>query len=314
MDKKADSPHVDCRLIAKSGDNTARMKICAVSRDLIEGFARQLKQTYLKTFPVTPDAPPRPNIDDTESDTFSSIPDDLLSVGVSVDEYTGEALQLAKKRNRMRMDDPGSIEARFARSESISCEFRERQNNQFLHEVINQQELHDRIVRLVTMRNLPHQAVEWPELKDLLLCINPMVEDKWVKSRAATPKLISEAYSFHKQKLKTLLQSSETRVHFAFNIWTSPNHMSLMAIVAHFVDRTANMLRKALVALPEVFDHTGETMSQTSLGVLNDCGIVHLLGFVCADNATLNDRALRLLATELQKREDLPKAWDSTLH
>ncbi|KAI0520693.1 hypothetical protein F5B22DRAFT_644442 [Xylaria bambusicola] len=135
---------------------------------------------------------------------------------ISVDEYTGEALQLAKKRKRVRMEDPGSIEARFARSESILCEFRARQNNQFLHDVINQQGLHDRIVGLVTMRNLPHQAVEWPELKDLLLCINPMVEDKWVKSRATTPKLISEAYRFHKQKLKILLQSSETRVHFAF--------------------------------------------------------------------------------------------------
>jgi hypothetical protein len=87
-----------------------------------------------------------------------------------------------------------------------------------------------------------------------------------------------------------------------------------MAIVAHFVDRTANKVHKALVALPEVPDHTGETMAQTFLNVLNDYEIIQLLGFVCTDNATSNDKALRLLAAELQKRDDLPHEWDSTLH
>jgi hypothetical protein len=164
------------------------------------------------------------------------------------------------------------------------------------------------------MRNLPHQAVEWPELKDLLFCINPMVEDKWVKSRAATPKLISEAYRFHKQKLKSLLNSSETRVHFAFDIWTSPNYKSFMAIVAHFVDKPAKKLRKALVALPEVPDHTSETMAKTFLNVLDDYEISQLLGFVCADNATSNDKALRLLEAELQRRDDFPHKWDSIHH
>lgn len=233
---------------------------------------------------------------------------------VSIDEYTGEASEAAMKKKRRRVEGPGSIEAGFARSQFMSTELRSRQDNEILYNVINQQELHDRIVRLVTMRNLPHQAVEWPELKDLLLCINPMAEDKWVKSRAATPKLISDAYEFHKQKLKNLLKSSETRIHFAFDIWTSPNHKSLMAIVAHFVDKTANKLRKALVAMPEVPDHTGETMAQTFLRILDDYEISQLLGFVCTDNATSNDKALRLLAAELEKRDDLPHGWDPTLH
>lgn len=87
-----------------------------------------------------------------------------------------------------------------------------------------------------------------------------------------------------------------------------------MAIVAHFVDKPANKLRKALVALPEVPDHTGETMAKTFLSVLNEYEVTQLLGFVCTDNATSNDKALRLLAVELQKRDDLPYGWDSTLH
>ena len=233
---------------------------------------------------------------------------------ISVDGYTGELPEAAQKRKRRRVEGPGSIEAGFAKSESVSAELRSRQNNELLYNIINQQELHDRIVRLIVMRNLPHQAVEWPELKDLLLCINPMVEEKWVKSRAATPRLISDAYRFHKQKLKNLLKSSETKVHFAFDIWTSPNHKSLMAIVAHFVNRTTNKLCKALVALPEIPDHTGETMARTFLGVLDDYEISQLLGFVCTDNATSNDKALRLLAAELQKRDDLSHDWDPTLH
>lgn len=190
---------------------------------------------------------------------------------------------MVRQRKRRRIEGPGSIEAGL----------RAQQNKELLYDVINQQELHDRAVKLVTMRNLPHQAVEWPEPKELLLCINRMVEDKWLKSRAATPKLISEAYSLHKQKLKDLLKSLETRIHFAFDIWTSPNYKSLMAIVAHFVDRAANKLCKALVALPEVPNHTGETMAQTFLDVLEDYGIVQSLGFICSDNATSNDKALR---------------------
>jgi hypothetical protein len=87
-----------------------------------------------------------------------------------------------------------------------------------------------------------------------------------------------------------------------------------MAIIAHFIDRTANKLRKALIALPEVPDHIGETMVKTFLNVLDDYEVSQLLGFVCTDNAISNDKALRLLEAELQKRDDLSHKWDFIFH
>ncbi|KAI0532437.1 hypothetical protein GGR58DRAFT_490189 [Xylaria digitata] len=75
---------------------------------------------------------------------------------ITVDGYTGETSEVVKQRKRRRIEGPGSIEAGFARSESISAGLRAQQNKELLYDVINQQELHDRVVKLVTMRNLPY--------------------------------------------------------------------------------------------------------------------------------------------------------------
>jgi hypothetical protein len=97
---------------------------------------------------------------------------------IPVDGFIGESSEAADKRKRKRVDGPGSIEAGFARSESVSAELRSRQKKKLLLNIINQQDFYDRIVKLVIMRNLPYQIVKWPKLKDLLFCINPIIEKK----------------------------------------------------------------------------------------------------------------------------------------
>jgi hypothetical protein len=87
-----------------------------------------------------------------------------------------------------------------------------------------------------------------------------------------------------------------------------------MAIIAHFVNKTANKFRKTLVELPEIPDHTDKTMAKIFFNVLNNYKVSQLLKFVCTDNATFNDKALKLLEAELQKRDDLPYKWDFTFH
>jgi hypothetical protein len=47
---------------------------------------------------------------------------------ISVDGYVGEPSEAAERRKRRRVNGPGSIEAGFARSESVSAELRSRQD------------------------------------------------------------------------------------------------------------------------------------------------------------------------------------------
>jgi hypothetical protein len=49
-------------------------------------------------------------------------------------------------------------------------------------------------------------------------------------------KWIIKAYKDRKVELKKYLARSASKIHFSFDLWTSPNNLALLGLVAHFVD------------------------------------------------------------------------------
>jgi hypothetical protein len=86
-------------------------------------------------------------------------------------------------------------------------------------------------------------------------------------------------------------------VHFSIDIWSSPNHHSLLAIVAHFINRDSRQLCKALLALRELEGaHSGEAIAETFLRVINSYGIQDKIGYFTLDNAYNNNTMLQAVA------------------
>lgn len=48
--------------------------------------------------------------------------------------------------------------------------------------------------------------------------------------------LVMEAFNKRKKHLKGVLARAVSKIHFSFDLWTSPNHLALLGVVAHFID------------------------------------------------------------------------------
>jgi hypothetical protein len=94
----------------------------------------------------------------------------------------------------------------------------------------------------------------------------------------------------------TLLASAKSRITISFDGWKSDNEVDLLAIMAHLLD--ANFKPKViLLSLRNTYgSHAGEEIKQQLYDVLTEYRILDRIAFFMADNATSNDKALKLLA------------------
>lgn len=84
--------------------------------------------------------------------------------------------------------------------------------------------------------------------------------------------MIVKEFDDRKAEIKRqLLRNAQSKMHLSFDFWTSDGTtMSLMAIVAHYLDRTFTN-RTRLLAVRHLFDfHSGENMSKLLVGIIQE--------------------------------------------
>ena len=89
------------------------------------------------------------------------------------------------------------------------------------------------------------------------------------------------------------LQASLSLIHFTIDLWSAPNHKSLQAIVAHFVDADTCKVQKALLLLRELPDtHSGEAQAEIFISVVEEYGLKGRIGWFTLDNVYSNNTML----------------------
>ncbi|OAQ57829.2 restless-like transposase [Pochonia chlamydosporia 170] len=178
-----------------------------------------------------------------------------------------------------------------------------RQNGQdvererYLRASVDEVAYNQALVNLITAHSLPHSLVEWPEWYALLHTVNHMAPRVVTHSRGQVPKLLEASFATHRENLISRLIASPTQIHFSIDIWSSPNHHSFLAIVAHYIDLASRQLRKALLALRELEgSHTGEAIAETFLQVVDSYGVRAKMGYFTLLNAYNNDTMMHTVA------------------
>ena len=122
----------------------------------------------------------------------------------------------------------------------------------------------DLLIRLLISCNLSFSHVEQPPFRLLLsylASISPsysVISRTLPKSGDTVRSWIMQAYEKYKAVLITQLQCIIS-VHISFDLWTSPNHMTFMGIVGHWIDPDTGDVRRALLGLRRLLGaHTGE--------------------------------------------------------
>jgi hypothetical protein len=90
-----------------------------------------------------------------------------------------------------------------------------------------------------------------------------------------------------KLEVKNELATARSRIHISFNLWTSPNSLELITVVAHYLDKDLSA-RSYLIGLRRVNGaRSGENIAEAILPILREMNVVSRLGFFIADNAVI---------------------------
>ena len=151
--------------------------------------------------------------------------------------------------------------------------------------------------------------VRWPEFHTFCQVLNPESSDYIMTAHSQVTKKIEQSWNYHKDVVQQKLQSAISSIHLSLDVWTSPNRLLLLGIIAHFVDYQEK-LWKALLALRTITNHAREEQFAILLPVLKDYDIVQKLGAVVGDNASTNNTLCRTIEAHLLEEEDIE--WDAS--
>ena len=179
---------------------------------------------------------------------------------------------------------------------------------QILHNALDKTAVIEALVQLVTVRNLPYNCSQWPELHALLMAVNPTAENVINVSHGSIQRLVSNSFSIHKDILQKKLQSSLSKLHLSVDVWSAPNHKAFLGICVQFVEEGTKEIRQALLALPELpgldgpGSHSGAEQWKLLRSVLEDYAIWQRIGYVTGDNHGSNDIVCRELSEFLSEK------------
>ncbi len=139
----------------------------------------------------------------------------------------------------------------------------------------------------------------------LLNFLNPGVLSILPTSHQTIRGWVIRTFETQKRRMRQVLQSALSKIHFTVDAWSSPNKLGILGIVAHFIDSDGDLVSYC-VALREIQGkHSGENQARLVMGVIEDYGVVTQVGYFVSDNADSNDTLMDTLQKLLHDRHDV---------
>ena len=95
------------------------------------------------------------------------------------------------------------------------------------------------------------------------------------------------------------LPKLKPKIHFTFDFGTSPNHRSVLDVVAPWLDSDKNLKNKGLDMRRFQGLHTGENQVTNFWDIITSYKIEDRIGYFSLDNESNNDTALQHIASYL---------------
>ncbi|KAI7949673.1 hypothetical protein MJO28_008494 [Puccinia striiformis f. sp. tritici] len=163
-----------------------------------------------------------------------------------------------------------------------------RQKNEGGREELSPKSLKKAIAFFIADADLCFSIVTHDSFWDLLGLLNPAIRNGEMTFGRKTIALeVHHLYGAHSEYLKKFFKSLK-HVAFTLDAWTSPNTKAFMAITAHAISSTWQMI-DVVVAMPVVHGaHTGFNFAETFLEVLERYELSNSIVSITADNASNN--------------------------
>ena len=159
------------------------------------------------------------------------------------------------------------------------------------------------LVRWIVQGQIPFSAVKLAQFKDLLVCLQPGIERYLIHSHSTMKSWVDSEYTRARQQLKARINTSLSRIHLSFDIWTSPSYSAVVGVCAHFLSPNLS-LTHALLGLKELVGaHQGESIAELVSKLILYFEIQDKIGVYVGDNAGNVDTAVKALVREFHSDE-----------
>ncbi|OWT42315.1 transposase-like protein [Pochonia chlamydosporia 170] len=128
-----------------------------------------------------------------------------------------------------------------------------------------------------------------------LLCYVNADIDTWLPDTHQTvKKWIMRQYEDQKEKVKQRIQSAKLRIHISCDLWTSPNSLAILGVVAHYVTEDGKLEHRTLALKDIDGEHDGSHLAAAIMEVVEDWGFASKLALLRQFDIQYDSKSHRL--------------------
>ena len=156
-------------------------------------------------------------------------------------------------------------------------------------------------INWIVTQDVAFNQVQHTPFRALLEYINPAANQMLPRSHTTITTHARQLFLEGKIRMRHILATAISDIHITCDMWTSPNHLGMLAVVAHFTSDKL-VLHTVTLSLREIQgDHSGYNQGTVVLDVLRDFGFLGKLGYFVMDNAGNNDTLIETVSAALLK-------------
>ncbi len=200
-----------------------------------------------------------------------------------------------------RIREGQAIDLAILRGVEINTKAEEKRKEELMGRNLDKVTLEYLYLQWTVPLNLPFKHVRNSAFRTFLEYVNP-VANRMLPNSDSTVKIHAEAlFAEGKQRLRYMLATALSDIHITCDIWTSSNHLGLLAVVAHFTSEKGKLITVTLGLVELQGEHSGLNQATIVLNVLEDYEIRNKLGYMVMDNANPNDTLISVIADTLRE-------------
>ena len=201
-----------------------------------------------------------------------------------------------------RIREETAINMAILRNTKINIKTKEQRRKDLMGIGLNKTTLEYLYLQWAINYDIPFNQIRDARFRTFLEYINPATNRMLPNSDSTIKSHAEDLFNEGKKRLRHILATALSDIHLTYDIWTSPNHLRLLAIIRHFTSEKGE-LHTITLALKELEgEHSGENQATIILDMLNDYKIRNKLGYMVIDNIESNNTLITAVATSLNDK------------
>jgi hypothetical protein len=144
---------------------------------------------------------------------------------------------------------------------------------------VKEDKLRELIVEWIVDRRHAFNEVKAASFRMLVEYLNPMAVNKVPRTGDTVRADVMSCYQVAKVTIQKNLSRAKSKIHLSFDLWTSPNHKAIVAIVGHWTSHKFKV-ETALLGMREMTGaHKGKFIAPVLHSVVKEYGIQDNLGY-----------------------------------